>query len=102
MKFEPVVQEEMSFKEKVYGRTDARWTKTDHNSSPKNKISKMRQIFLDPRMNKTPVFNYFLRNCNAIMIDCLFLEITYLTLHQLSITSGVLPFFDNFYRIIVV
>ena len=34
MKFVPVAQEEMSFKEKVYaGRTDGQRTKTDHNSS---------------------------------------------------------------------
>ena len=39
MKFGQVVQEEISFKDKVYGRTDRRTTdgqltKTDHNSSP--------------------------------------------------------------------
>ena len=34
MKFGPVVQEEMLFKEKVYEqRTEGRRTKTDHNSS---------------------------------------------------------------------
>ena len=34
-KFGPVVQEEMPFKEKVYGRTaDGRQTNTDHNSLP--------------------------------------------------------------------
>ena len=33
-KLEPVVKEEMLFKEKVYGRcTEARRTKTNHNSS---------------------------------------------------------------------
>ena len=35
MNLGPVVQEEMSFKEKVYGRTtDVQQTKTHHNSSP--------------------------------------------------------------------
>ena len=37
MKFGPVVQEEMSFKEKVYGRrtkNDGQRTKTNHNTSP--------------------------------------------------------------------
>jgi hypothetical protein len=29
-----LVSEEMSFKVKVYGRTDGRWTKSDHKSSP--------------------------------------------------------------------
>ena len=36
-KFGTMVQEEMSFKEKIYGRQmrhDGRRTKTDHNSSP--------------------------------------------------------------------
>ena len=51
MKLGPVVQEEMSFKEKVYTRTDGRRTKTVHNRAKiKSRLDPLWENFLDPRI----------------------------------------------------
>ena len=46
MKLEQVIQEEMSFKEKVYARrTDGRRTNTGHNSSPLAQVSLKKVLY---------------------------------------------------------
>ena len=77
LNFGLVIQVAMSFKEKVYGRRstmdDARWTKTEHNSSPCN-VSKHRAIGSNPYVLKVPnvswMLNFQITRILIIMKHC--------------------------------